>query len=162
MNVRIKEARELAGLSQRRLAELISVNNSLIALMETGKRNPTPRTLRDIANVCGVRLEWLRDGELPMRPEESDSDDSASILDELAREYHLSDLDRIVVEAFLSLPEQYREGVVRYAEMIAERIREEDERKGEALKQSYILEQREKRSSASSTGSGDMDERFEA
>lgn len=162
MNTRIKDARESAGLSQRKLAELISVNNSLIALMETGKRNPTPRTLRDIANVCGVRLEWLRDGELPMRPEESDQDDSASILDELAREYDLTDMDRMVIEAYLSLPERYREGVVKYAEAISERIREEDERKGEALKQSYILEQRERRSSGSFIGSTGTDMKSEA
>ena len=98
--------------------------------------------------------------------------DNGDYLSKLAAQYDLSDRDRILVEAFLSLPPQYRAGVVEYAESLADRLqkkkeaeKEKEEAEAEALKQSYLAEKRgEKRggSSGLSGGSTDTDERFEA
>lgn len=159
---RLKQAREQSGLSQKKLAQLISVNHSLISMMESGERNPSPRTLRDIAAVCGVRLEWLRDGEPPMIEPVQDGEDVETIIDQLSKEYKLEGTKRQLIEAFLTLPVQYQDGVVAYAEALVEKIRqaeekeaEEQEAKAETLKQSYLAEQKGKRLSDSFIGSTD-------
>ena len=49
-------ARELAGLSQHRLAAKIGSSQSSVATIESGKRLPTIRTLLRIADASGVQL----------------------------------------------------------------------------------------------------------
>ena len=66
---RIRLAREQAGLSQRALAKVMEMNHASISILEAGKREPTPRTLKGIADATGVNLEWLKTGEGPMYPE---------------------------------------------------------------------------------------------
>ncbi len=53
----IKNARINAGLSQKKLAELIGVHPSMISQYENGTRNPKIETLQKIAEALGVSCD---------------------------------------------------------------------------------------------------------
>lgn len=62
MNTRIKTVRQKFGLTQAQFAERISLSQNYIALIETGKRDPSDRTISDICREFGVSLDWLKNG----------------------------------------------------------------------------------------------------
>ena len=62
---RLRIAREWAGLEQEQLAERMEVARATISNAETGKSNPSRKTIRDWALACGVPREWLLTGEYP-------------------------------------------------------------------------------------------------
>ena len=66
MNARIKQIRELKGLSQAEFAEMLNLKRNSISLIEVGKRNPSDRTILDICNTFNVSEKWLRTGEEPI------------------------------------------------------------------------------------------------
>lgn len=51
---RIRRLREHTGLSQRQLAEITGLNHATIARIESEGRNPTRRTIRDLAKALKV------------------------------------------------------------------------------------------------------------
>lgn len=56
----LKKLREVAGLSQEQLAEIIGVSKSTIGMYEQGKRMPNTNTiLKDIATYFGVTIDYL-------------------------------------------------------------------------------------------------------
>lgn len=59
MGKRIKAARQKAGLTQEKLAEIIDVSVVHISNMESGTGNPSLNTLVNIANVLGVSTDEL-------------------------------------------------------------------------------------------------------
>jgi transcriptional regulator with XRE-family HTH domain len=60
---RLKFARQLTGLSARRLAELAGVSPGYPGHLETGRRqNPPSAALSDIARVLGTTMDWLLNG----------------------------------------------------------------------------------------------------
>lgn len=63
MYTRIKEVRQKLNLTQAGFAEMIGLSQNYIALIETGKRVPSSRTVSDICRVFGVSLDWLKTGE---------------------------------------------------------------------------------------------------
>ena len=60
MNYRIKEVREMNGITQERLSEISGVSRKIISDLETGKRtNTSVGTLLRISSALGVSLEYL-------------------------------------------------------------------------------------------------------
>lgn len=73
VNERCKAVRLHANLSQRAFAERLSITGSSIALIETGKNNPSDQTLRLICQEFRVNYSWLKDGTGEMLlPEDED------------------------------------------------------------------------------------------
>lgn len=66
MQRRIKELRQTLKLTQQQLAEAVGLSRNYIALVETGSREPSDRTISDICRVFNVSEEWLRTGNGPM------------------------------------------------------------------------------------------------
>ncbi|WP_407919310.1 helix-turn-helix transcriptional regulator [Devriesea agamarum] len=60
--MRIRAAREYAGLEQGELADKAGVARGTLGAAERGYRTPTKRTLTLIAWACGVDSHWLRTG----------------------------------------------------------------------------------------------------
>ena len=56
---RLKDLRVARGLSQRELADKISVSCAAIGLYETGKRFPRRDQLEDIADYFNVSIDYL-------------------------------------------------------------------------------------------------------
>lgn len=62
MNERIRAVRAKARISQEKFANSLNLSRQYVALLETGERVPSDRTISDICRVYSVREEWLRTG----------------------------------------------------------------------------------------------------
>lgn len=62
MNKRLKEVRNLIGLSQTEFAERLFLSHDLISSMERGKRKITERTIEAICQEFDINKEWLVNG----------------------------------------------------------------------------------------------------
>jgi transcriptional regulator with XRE-family HTH domain len=63
INERLALARKTLKLTQRELAEKISVAPGFIASMEIGDRKVNPRIMKLISTIYNVNLQWLETGE---------------------------------------------------------------------------------------------------
>lgn len=55
VDIRFKIARQVAGLTQLKLAEAVGVREALITRIESGRARPDPNTAEKIAKVLGKR-----------------------------------------------------------------------------------------------------------
>ena len=62
MNERLKELRQYLKLSQEEFGEKIFMTQNHISSLESGRRIPSDRTIKNICTVFGVNEEWLRMG----------------------------------------------------------------------------------------------------
>ena len=62
MNNRISLIRKTLGHNQDIFAEKLGLTKNFISLVETGKREPSDRTIKDICREFNVNEEWLRNG----------------------------------------------------------------------------------------------------
>jgi transcriptional regulator with XRE-family HTH domain len=63
INNRIKELRNLIGVSQSGFAENLGVPQNRIARIELNKTQPTMELLKNVCSSYGVSLDWLANGE---------------------------------------------------------------------------------------------------
>ena len=104
MNVheRLRRLRKELGLSARAFGASIDMSGSAIANMETGQRNVTDRTIRDICRVYHVNPEWLMRGEEPMFEDVLAGLDVDEEVKQLALQYGLlSDGDRELIRRLI-------------------------------------------------------------
>ena len=59
IGARLKQARELAGLSQGQVAKLMSLHRPTISEMEAGRRRVSAEELKRLADLYAVRVGWL-------------------------------------------------------------------------------------------------------
>lgn len=132
MKERIKKARESIGLTQSQFAKAINVSRSYVSYLECGEREPSDRTVSDIARVCSVNETWLRTGEGSMKPEKEDHYDVDSAMAEIASEIDLSQLEFNFAKAYLRLPVEERRFFERMVGSMVEEVQKmekEDKRK---------------------------------
>jgi phage repressor protein C with HTH and peptisase S24 domain len=60
---RIKQLRELLGLTQTEFASRIGLTYKMLGLYEKGKYEPSEKVLRLISSTFGVSYEWLKEGK---------------------------------------------------------------------------------------------------
>jgi transcriptional regulator with XRE-family HTH domain len=110
MNERLKELRKILGLTQQELADKIGVKRNTIATYESGKADPSSRTLADICEKFDVREEWLRTGEEPMLVELPPEDEAAKVASLLLKGYQGNDemygLILDIIRTYASLSEK--------------------------------------------------------
>lgn len=63
LGTRLREARELAGLTQSTVARLIGVRRPSVSEMESGLRKVSTEELFKLAELYAVSPEWLATGE---------------------------------------------------------------------------------------------------
>jgi transcriptional regulator with XRE-family HTH domain len=63
VNERLALVRKTLKLTQREVAEKISVASGFVASMETGDRKVNPRIMKLISSIYNVNLQWLETGE---------------------------------------------------------------------------------------------------
>ena len=109
MNNRIRELRKSLGMTQRNFGLAIGLTQNAITLMETGKRNISDFSVRNICREFHVNEEWLRygTGEMFEAPLQSD-------LDSLSRKYNLSPGSLILIEKFITLKPAQQEAVLQF------------------------------------------------
>lgn len=59
MTLKIKEARKLAGITQKELAKQIGVSAGTLSDYESGNHEPKSDVLCSIADICGVTIDFL-------------------------------------------------------------------------------------------------------
>jgi XRE family transcriptional regulator, fatty acid utilization regulator len=69
----IRSLRASAGLNQRELADAVGISGSMLSLIESDKREPTIRFLRDVARVLGIPAAALLVAALTDEPDASQS-----------------------------------------------------------------------------------------
>lgn len=114
---RIKEIRAHTGLSAADFGAKIGIKKSSVSLLESGKNNPSERTILAICREFGVNETWLRTGAGSMLDESK-----PSILARLAEEKQLTPREQAVVSAFLDLSPQDRAAIMRYLDSVIDHL----------------------------------------
>lgn len=125
---RIKNARMKRGLTQKQLGELCGMADSAVRRYESGRGNPTEKTLKRIADALLVRVSDLMDPaayDLGFQEGSEAEEWLNRQIDELwAQEgYTHSDQECNLINAFSQLNDEGQEKVVRYAQDILPRYR---------------------------------------
>lgn len=67
---RLRKAREVAGLDQNELAQVLEISRNSVGNAESGKVHPRKITLSQWALRTGVPLEWLLSGKEGSQPDD--------------------------------------------------------------------------------------------
>lgn len=97
---RIKKVRQAKSLTQQKLADIIGIKQNSIALIESGKRNPSDQTVMSICREFHVNEAWLRTGEGEMFLPEAES--------LLLEDANLDDFDRSLLQSYIKAPKELR------------------------------------------------------
>lgn len=128
MNLRIKHLRkDVLDLSQKDFADTIGVSENFIWMVEKGTRTPSDRTIADICREFGVREEWLRTGELPIRKSLSRQAEITKFVGDAMKDAKKSDTQRILT-ALMDATTEEIEAIVSFARRIAEQYENEKDR----------------------------------
>lgn len=103
---RVLEIRKVLGLTMDKFGEKLGVQKSAISKIEKDKVNLSDQMVKLICREYNVNYDWLMDGEGDMF-----SDLPQTVLDELCSQYELDDLDRFIVELYVGLPKDVRDGI---------------------------------------------------
>lgn len=125
MNGRIKYLRkEILELSQKDFADKLGLSENFVWMIEKGTRTPSDRTISDICREFGVREEWLRTGELPMKKSLSRQAEITKFVGNAMRDESKIDTQRILTALMDATPDEI-EAIARFAKRIAAQYNEE-------------------------------------
>lgn len=96
MNERIALVRKENDLTQDDFAMRLGLTKNFISLIETGKREPSDRTIKDICLKFGVNETWLRTGEGEMLVPKTKEDAIAELTLKLLAEKEDSFKNRLI------------------------------------------------------------------
>lgn len=113
MNKRVKEARLALDLSQEAFGSRLGVTKTAICAIEANRRSLTEQMTKSICREFNVSYDWLKYGTGEMFDAVPES-----LVDELAQEFGLDDLDRRIILSYLRLSEIERAGVKKYVQSI--------------------------------------------
>ena len=122
MNERIKAARKARKMTQKQLAEAIGLTQNYIAMIETGRREPSERTISDICQVCGVDEIWLRTGTGDMDTPKTRQEELAEIF---AKAEISDDVKSRMIRAMAQLPDDAFPVFLKYLQELAKTLSEE-------------------------------------
>ena len=83
MQNRILEIRKAAGLTQTAFGAKLGISQNYVWMLETGTREPSERTIRDICREFAVNETWLRTGEGKMRQAPTREAEMAALIRQL-------------------------------------------------------------------------------
>jgi len=99
---RIRELRKALGLSQEAFGKKLGVTGTAISRYEKGERTLTEQMALSICRVFRVNYYWLMNGDGEMF-----TGTPQNVVEEIAEEYDLDDIDKKIIEKYLDLsPEQ--------------------------------------------------------
>ena len=111
---RIKYLRKCLNLTQEEFAAKLGVKRGAIANYEIGRNVPVDSVVALICKVFNVNEVWLRTGEGdPFAPA------PRSKLDDLAEAHGLTDAQYILLQKFISLKPEIRQGILDYISDVA-------------------------------------------
>ena len=96
-------------MTQDDFASKIDISRSNLGNIEIGRISVTDRVLSSICREFNVSMLWLKEGKgdiFTTTPE--------SVVDELAEDYHLDDIDKKIIENYLQLDDNQRKVLKEY------------------------------------------------
>lgn len=81
---RVKVVRKALNLTTTKFGERIGIKNPSVSMIETGKSNPSDRTILSICREFNVNENWLRTGEGEMFTERSRQQEIEKFLSDVA------------------------------------------------------------------------------
>lgn len=81
---RVKAVRKVLNLTTTKFGERIGIKNPSVSMIETGKSNPSDRTILSICREFNVNENWLRTGEGEMFTERSRQQEIEKFLSDVA------------------------------------------------------------------------------
>ena len=106
---RVREIRKALGLTLEKFGEKLGVGKTAISKLEKDERNLTDQMAKAICREYNVSYDYLiyGDGEMfDSLPQ--------TILDELCQQYDLDDLDRQIIDLYVSFPKELRDKIKNY------------------------------------------------
>lgn len=120
MDERIRELRKALRMTQEQFASELGLSRNFIALLETGSRVPSDRTVSDICRVYHVSEDWLRTGEGDMYAELPENRTAAIVSDLLEDDSPMNRLILNVLERYQLLDPVSREVIDRFIDSLLE------------------------------------------
>ena len=106
---RLRLLRNTLNLSQDDFGKRLGVSNTAISKLEKNERNLTEQMLLSICREFKVDYFWLTEGRGEMFIETPES-----IVDDIAEDYDLYDIDKKMLEKYLSLSKEERNVIKSY------------------------------------------------
>lgn len=121
---RVKEIRTVLSLTLEKFGEKLGVGKTAISKIEKNERSLTDQMAKSICREYNVNYDWLMDEDGEML-----SDLPQTVLDELCLQYELDDLDRFIVELYVGLPKDVRDGIKARANDLIQKRNTSEEKK---------------------------------
>ena len=121
---RVKEIRTVLSLTLEKFGEKLGVGKTAISKIEKNERSLTDQMAKSICREYNVNYDWLMDEDGEMF-----SDLPQTVLDELCLQYELDDLDRFIVELYVGLPNDVRDGIKARAKDLIQKRNASEEKK---------------------------------
>lgn len=118
MNKRIGEVRKNQKLNQQEFADKLGLTKNFISLLETGSREPSDRTIKDICREFSVNETWLRTGEGEMFIQLSRDAQITKFVGEALRGESLTDQQRFLNALLGATPEELH-AIAEFAKRLA-------------------------------------------
>ena len=144
---KIKKIRTALNLTHSEFAEQLRLQRNTISLLETGKRNPSERTIDDICNIFNVSKEYLLNGTEPMFTQTY-----SDTMEQLKKEFNLDEFSFNLVHEYLKLDPAQREKVRDFFYRVVELESDEQEERsiqqeadefGALAREQFIAEKRQ-------------------
>ena len=144
---RLKKIRTALNLTQSEFAEQLRLQRNTISLLETGKRNPSERTIDDICNIFNVSKEYLLNGTEPMFTQTY-----SDTIKKKKKEFNLDEFSFNLVHEYLKLDPAQREKVRDFFYRVVELESDEQEERsiqqeadefGALAREQFIAEKRQ-------------------
>lgn len=119
---KLKELRTQKGYTIVQLCQELKMNQNTYAKYERDERDVSTDTLSKLADFYGVSTDYLLGREKPAKPD---------ILTMLTQEFHLTDLEKALVQAYIAISPKERE---KFIQSIEETVKQKEESQQQAPK----------------------------
>lgn len=113
LNERISYIIESLGMKKTAFAERLNVSQAFVSQLCSGAKQPSERTLLDICREFRINYLWLTEGKGDMF-----TSTPQSVVDELAEDFKLDDIDKKIIEKYLELSDEQRKVIKEYINSI--------------------------------------------
>lgn len=110
---RVRDLRKFLGLTLEKFGKTLGVGKTAISKIEKGENNLTEQMTLSICREFRVNYFWLTEGKGEMF-----AGTPQSVVDEIAEDYRLDDIDRRIIEVYLDLSAEEREVIKNYLRKI--------------------------------------------
>ena len=110
---RVRELRKTLDLTLEKFGKSVGVGKTAISKIEKGENNLTEQMAKSICREFRVNYFWLTEGKGDIF-----TGAPQGVVDEIAEDYKLDEIDRKIIEKYLDLPEEQRQVIKDYLKSI--------------------------------------------